>query len=298
MDSREKIEKFVNDAKENGFNTLFVQVLGRGIAYYKSAVLPTIEADFDPLAETVEKGHKKGLKVHAWLNAYYVWSSEEAPSQASHVLNSYPEWLLPNSSNMIFMDPTNRNVQEYLHYIYSEVARNYDVDGIHLDYIRFPDNTFNYDKKSPTYSIVAQNRANYVTALVKRIYQSVKKEKPNISVSAAVYPDLYDAATDKGQDWKKWQKDGIVDFVVPMIYSSDPAKVRDMILLDASISSGSSVVIGLGAFNNAAADINSYLKTYKHFKKYYRSIKGFSLFSYDSISQTPTYFEKIRKDVF
>ena len=298
MDSKEKIDRFVNQAKENGFNTLFVQVLGRGIAYYKSQVLPTIEADFDPLAETVEKSHKKGIKVHAWLNAYYVWSSEEAPSQPQHVLNSYPEWLLPRTSNMLFMDPANKNVQEYLHYIYTEVSRNYDVDGIHLDYIRFPDNTYAYDKKSPAYNIIAQNRSNYVTALVKRIYQTIKKDKPKISVSAAVYPDVFDASADKGQDWKKWQKDGIIDFVVPMIYSSDPVKVRDFILLDASISSGSSVVIGLGAFNNTADNINDYLKTYKHYKKYYRSIKGFSLFSYDSISQQPGYFEKIRKDVF
>ena len=298
MDSREKIDKFVNEAKENGYNTLFVQVLGRGIAYYRSAALPTIEADFDPLAEAVEKSHKEGLKIHAWLNAYYVWSSEEAPSQPGHVLNSYPEWLLPSTSNMLFMDPTNKNVQEYLYYIYTEVARNYDVDGIHLDYIRFPDNYSAGDKKSPAYNIIAQNRANYVTALVKRIYLSVKKDKPKIAVSAAVYPDSYDAATDKGQDWKKWQKDGIIDFVVPMIYSNDPVKVRDLILLDASISSGSSVVIGLGAFNNTAENTNEYLKTYKHYKKYYKSIKGFSLFSYDSISQTPGDFEKIRKDVF
>ena len=298
MDSREKIDKFVSLAKENGFNTLFVQVLGRGIAYYKSAVLPTIEAGFDPLAETVEKSHKNGIKVHAWLNAYYVWSSVDAPSQPAHVLNSYPEWVLPSPSNMLFMDPANKNVQEYLHYIYTEVARNYDVDGIHFDYMRFPDNTSANDKKGLAYNIIAQNRANYVSSLVKRIYLSIKKDKPKIAVSAAVYPDIYDAAADKGQDWKKWQKDGIIDFVVPMIYSNDPVKVRDFILLDASISSGSSVVIGLGAFNNTAADINSYLRTYRHYKKYYKALKGFSLFSYDSISQAPGYFEKIRKDVF
>jgi len=297
LDSKEKIDRFVTKAKENGFNMLFVQVLGRGEAYYRSSILPTVETGFDPLAETVEKSRRQGIKVHAWLNAYYVWSSPEAPSQLNHVVNAKPHWLLPKTSNMLFLNPANKGVQDHLYSVYLEVARNYDVDGIHFDYIRYPDHSFVYDKKNPAYPIAAKRRADDVTGLVKRIYQEVKKLKPGIAVSAAVYPDIFDASTDKGQDWRKWQKDGIIDFTVPMIYSRDPVRVLDLILLNASVSSKNSVVLGLGAFNNPADVISDHIKTYKYYKRFYKSLKGFSLFSYDSLSDSPGYFEKIRKDV-
>ena len=129
MDSRQKIDNFIEKAKENGFNTLFVQVLGRGVAFYDSKLIPKVKLDFDPLAYTVEKAHNKKIKIHAWINAYFVWSANEAPTYESHVVNLHPDWLL-SVNNSKFLDPSNEEVKKYLYDVYMEVAQKYNVDGI------------------------------------------------------------------------------------------------------------------------------------------------------------------------
>ncbi|HVI70934.1 MAG TPA: family 10 glycosylhydrolase, partial [Pyrinomonadaceae bacterium] len=99
LTSPEKIHQLVNSAAENGFNTLIVQIRGRGDAYYKSSVEPrAIElkdqpATFDPLALTLAEAHKRGLKVHGWLNTNLLANLDALPVQPDHVYNKHPEWL-------------------------------------------------------------------------------------------------------------------------------------------------------------------------------------------------------------
>src|SRR4030095_180188 len=99
LTSPDKIRTMVSAAADNGFNTLIVQVRGRGDAYYKSRFEPrAIELkdhppDFDPLALTIEEAHKRGLKVHAWLNTSLLANLDALPSDPSHVYNKHPEWL-------------------------------------------------------------------------------------------------------------------------------------------------------------------------------------------------------------
>src|SRR5215218_9522426 len=99
LTSPEKIQQLVNSAADNGFNTLIVQIRGRGDAYYKSRVEPrAIElkdqpASFDPLALTLTEAHKRGLKVHAWINTNLLANLDALPAQPEHVYNKHPEWL-------------------------------------------------------------------------------------------------------------------------------------------------------------------------------------------------------------
>ena len=182
--SPEKIRQMVNAAADNGFNTLIVQVRGRGDAYYKSRVEPrAVElkdqpAEFDPLAFTLAEAHKRGLKVHAWLNTSLLANLDALPAAPDHVYNRHPEWLAvpkPVARELYNMSPTdaayrqkivewskanrgelegvytgpaNPKVREHIYKIWMDVLKHYPVDGLHFDYVRFASPDFDYSRTS------------------------------------------------------------------------------------------------------------------------------------------------------
>src|SRR6185503_13340820 len=99
LTSPEKIRTMVNKAADNGFNTIIVQVRGRGDAYYRSRREPrAIELkdqplDFDPLATTLTEAKARGLKVHAWINTSLLANLDALPADPKHVYNKHPDWL-------------------------------------------------------------------------------------------------------------------------------------------------------------------------------------------------------------
>ena len=161
--SKEKIDKVVEFAKMNNYNHLFVQIRGRGDAYYTSQLVPRshllTKTDFDPLAYILTKGRQSNIKIHAWFNVYYLWSSPEIPSQSDHLLLSHAEWIDSKSpdpiniSNTIaemkknrqangegfYLAPTHPEVDAHLQNVLTELLQNYSLDGIHFDYIRYHD---------------------------------------------------------------------------------------------------------------------------------------------------------------
>jgi uncharacterized lipoprotein YddW (UPF0748 family) len=184
LTSPEKIRSMVSTAADNGFNTLIVQVRGRGDAYYKSRVEPrAIElkdqpADFDPLATTLQEAHKRGLKVHAWLNTSLLANLDALPSDPNHVYNKHPEWLAvpkPVAGELYKMSPTNplyrqrivewskanraelegvytgpanSKVRDHIYKIWMDILKHYPVDGIHFDYVRLASPDFDYSRTS------------------------------------------------------------------------------------------------------------------------------------------------------
>lgn len=184
LTSPEKIRTMVSSAADNGFNTLIVQVRGRGDAYYKSRVEPRASelkdqpADFDPLAMTLQEAHKRGLKVHAWLNTSLLANLDALPTDPNHVYNKHPEWLAvpkPVAAELYTMSPTNpvyrqrivewskanraelegvytgpanAKVRDHIYKIWMDVLTHYPVDGIHFDYVRLASPDFDYSKTS------------------------------------------------------------------------------------------------------------------------------------------------------
>src|SRR5688572_21838676 len=117
LTSPEKIRQLVQSAADNGFNTLIVQIRGRGDAYYKSRVEPrAVELKdqpetFDPLALTLEEARKRGLKVHGWLNTNLLANLDTLPASPAHVYNKHPEWLAvpkPVAAELYNMSPRDR----------------------------------------------------------------------------------------------------------------------------------------------------------------------------------------------
>lgn len=329
MDSQKKIDRFIKDARSNGFNTVVVQVLGRGVAYYDSKLIPKYDFGFDPLAYTVEKSHNSGLKVIAWLNAYYVWSSEKAPAFKDHVVNLHPDWVITDGK-MKYLNPSFEPVKSYLYDIYLEVAKKYAVDGMHFDYIRYPNEYLGFDPQSRRnfsnsywldpallvndpglvkeyYGLRGFNklkekwseyRSDQVTDLVARIYKGIRAVNSSMEVSAAVHADSDSARDEKGQDWALWLKKGIIDKVYPMIYSSDFNRVNKLIRRSASKSGNSRIVIGLGAYKNSSRDLIRQIKLYRYYEYRFPSLAGICLFSYDALTDDSVYLPAVKQYAF
>jgi len=165
MTSSAAIKKVVAVAVKYHFNTLFVQVRGRGDAFYDSPYEPRAEslarqpADFDPLQMMITEAHKNGLEVHAWMNTFLTWSGTKKPRNPNHLWNAHRAWFatdkfdrvsaVPNAkSEGAFLQPSSPAVQEHLLNVFTHVATRYDVDGIHFDYCRY--NGLTQDFSTPT----------------------------------------------------------------------------------------------------------------------------------------------------
>ena len=184
LTSPEKIHRMVESARAAGFNTLIVQVRGRGDAYYKSRWEPrAIELkdqplSFDPLATTIAEAHERGMKVHAWINTSLLANLDALPADPKHVYNQHPEWLaVPrpvaaelyplapkdpryrerivewSKSNRaelegIYTGPANPKVREHIYRIWMDVLEHYPVDGLHFDYVRLASPDFDYSRTS------------------------------------------------------------------------------------------------------------------------------------------------------
>jgi uncharacterized lipoprotein YddW (UPF0748 family) len=145
------VSKVVAAARKNGLNTLFVQVRGRGDAYYRSELEPRAQAlakvgeGFDPLSKMVADGHAAGLQVHAWVNACYVWSDKNAPLAPGHIVRARKDWLAVRctgdrcmvGNSEVFICPGNPEARAHLVAVCRDIAKRYEVDGIQLDYIRY-----------------------------------------------------------------------------------------------------------------------------------------------------------------
>src|SRR6185369_15148560 len=137
LTSPQAIEEMVVAARQSGFNTLLVQVRGRGDAYYAGGLEPRPPAlagipGFDPLATAITKGHERGLAVHAWINVNLI-AGTDVPAARSHVAYRHPEWLMvPRAlaQDLVALDPTG---PEYLGRL-TRYARNQtaELEGLYV----------------------------------------------------------------------------------------------------------------------------------------------------------------------
>ena len=102
MTQKHLIDGVLEFASKNGFNHIFVQVRGRGDAYYNSEIVPKshlVAIDFDPLDYLMRSNNNSNLKIHAWINVYYLWSSKNPPIQKDHLIFNNPDWLDRNKDD-------------------------------------------------------------------------------------------------------------------------------------------------------------------------------------------------------
>ena len=266
MVSSKSIDKILNFAKTNNYNHLFVQIRGRGDAYYQSNLVPRSHllknTDFDPLDYILKKSNNyKDIKIHAWLNVYYLWSSAEKPFQDDHVLLNHPDWLdtkIPDQMDVpkvmakmkkdkkfngegFYLAPSHPEVDAHLQNVVTELLQNYSLDGIHFDYIRYHDRGWGMNPTGLKFflnyssgdmpglpSLQVQNKPTFsefkksaITKFLKKSSTRIKAYQPNCIISAAVKPNLQSAHAVFCQEWDKWLSYGYIDWAVPMNYTGD-----------------------------------------------------------------------------
>ena len=339
----DSVRAMVARAADAGFNTLLVQVRGRGDAYYSGGIEPRAEGiqdqpAFDPLALTVREAHARGIEVHAWVNVHLISSALEISRDPKHLVNARPELLAvprelarelydvdPRSPQYfqrlvanalanpqtegLYSSPSAPEVKEQVYTVATNLVERYEIDGIHLDYIRYPSAAFDYsrgalhrfqtwidariteDRRTELTSDFGWNpfafvdaypepwaefRRSQITDLVERIYVGVKRRRPEVLVSAAVFPNPQEAFLHRYQDWEGWLRSGIVDVVAPMAYNPDDGLFDDAITNAVQIGGPERVWAGVGVY------LTTYEGTLRKIDITQRiGVRGFLLFSYD-----------------
>ena len=245
--SASDVETIMANSASAGFNTVFFQVRGNADAFYDSAFEPwsknltgTLGQDpgWDPLEVAVESGQSLGLDVHAYVNAFPLWAGTTAPtdSDPEHAYNEHPEWLVADSSgtpmalnsSYVWMSPGNPAVRERLRDVVDDIVTHYDVDGVHLDLVRYPGADYSHDGTSEALwdSAAYPDYADWQRAMVVDAVAQVQAVSP-VPVTAAVWgvyqndwgwSSVSEGRNDYYQDSRAFLSEGATDANMPMIY--------------------------------------------------------------------------------
>jgi uncharacterized lipoprotein YddW (UPF0748 family) len=283
--TKSAIDDLMADAATRGIHDIVVQVRGRGDAYYSSRLEPRAEAlpedGFDPLAHLVRAGAAIGVRVHAWGNVFFVWSSPDGtlPESSEHLVRKHPDWLLrPGGVKYldpvggsdwegIYTDPNNVEAREHTLAVFTDIASRYRVEGFHYDYVRYPQVTY---ARSP------EDHAA-VTELVSLSEKRLRNARPGIVISAAVFPDPDVARERVLQRWPEWAEAGLVDLLCPMAYRRDTAEVARVLTKARAAAPKTRMWGGLMAYGGERALLREQVRAADH-----AGCEGAILFAYDT----------------
>lgn len=232
--------EILNNLKERNFNTIFFQVRSRGDAMYNSNIEPWSETltgvlgkdpGWDPLKFVIDYAHSSGMEIHAWFNTFRVRNNHySAVGYKKHISELYPEWI-KIYENEAWLDPGLPEVRNYTLNVALDLIRNYDVDGIHFDFIRYPGSNFPDELTYYRYG-KGESKDNWrrenINKFVRAFYDSAMAIKPMLKVGSApigVYKNLPNAIGWQSysaiyQDSRRWLMEGKHDYLAPQLYWS------------------------------------------------------------------------------
>lgn len=239
---RQQLCTMLDKLQAAGINTVLFQSRIRSTTAYASAVepwdgiftgTPGQRPLYDPLRFAVDECHKRGMEIHAWVVAFPICKVAVAKQLGKRALpQQHPEFC-QRCGDQWMMDPGVPQTANYLARICQEIAANYEVDGIHLDYIRYPEATIPFNDEA-TYRRYGnkQSRSQWRTSNIDRcvqmIHDAVKTVRPWIKLSCSPvgkYSDLaryssygWNARDAVSQDAQRWLREGWMDMLFPMMY--------------------------------------------------------------------------------
>jgi len=291
-----EIVKTLERLRKAGIDNIFLETYYQGYTIFPSSTManyginkqrPDFEG-WDPLQVWVSEAHKRNMKVQVWFQTFYV-GNENLAANPKHILSVYPEWAnyqkknaeskrpMPSISehNGYFLDPANPNVQKFLTELLSEITVAYNIDGLNIDYIRYPkslspnfsgylDSTWGYtafargefkslygkdpaliELTDPLTSKWVSYRQDKVTDFVSKL-RSIVGDK-NIMISTVIFPGHKDTEVTKLQNWSVWAQKGYIDAFTPLIMSSDKFMAANSVREIRSLA-GNNVCIYSGLF--------------------------------------------------
>ena len=242
--------EILDNCKAMGMTAVILQVRPNGDALYKSSIYPWSQyltgkqgvapsGGFDPLEYWVKEAHKRGLELHAWINPYRVTRSGASDYNNLASTNpavKHPEWVVKYSDGNYYLDPGIPEVRQLVADGVTEIVKNYDVDGIHMDDYFYPGTGFPDDASYKTYGSAFKNaddwRRDNVNQLVKELDTAIHKLDASVSFGISPFgiwanqSSLSGGSNTNGNqtyfshyaDTRKWVKEGWVDYICPQIY--------------------------------------------------------------------------------
>lgn len=327
------VQRIIKNCKSGGFDTVLFQVRGNGTVAYPSKIEPWAEqfgfADpgFDPLATAIDEAHQRDMQLHPWINVMPGWRGPQFPADPEQLYFKHPDWFWYDGRGQrqplvhtvddrtrgwyASLNPCLPEVRDYLVRVCKEIVSNYDVDGLHLDYIRFPNEPVvrgehipDYPRDPRTLALYRSDtglapdddpkrwnqwRSDCVTSLVADIHRMMRRTRPSAVLSSAV-GSIPERALTHYQDPRRWIQDGLVDAVYLMNYTSDPRVFRDR--LDAWLPLADQARIVPGLWFDHKLDVEAGAKVAAREIEIARDeTDGFCVFAYSSLFST-------RDDVF
>jgi uncharacterized lipoprotein YddW (UPF0748 family) len=341
LEHPERAEALLDTAQTLGVTDLFVQVYRGGRAWFDSSLADAApyralaSAGQDPLRALIAAAHARNLRVHAWVNVLSLAGQRTGPllltlgpgavqvDRQGRSLLDYPELQVPQSERRwvrmgtpaVWLDPGTPGLAPRVAAVFGELAARYpELDGLHLDYIRYPDVLpftpgarfdvgldFGFGEASRArfhadtgldapFRDEGRNaeafdewRRGRVTEVVREIGRAARGARPGLALSAAVwaYPDR--AYLSLYQDWTRWLQEDLLDFAVPMAYTRDPRLFTLLTGANAG-AGGRRAWLGLGVWlfasspDLAAAQLRDARAL---------PTEGIALFSYDALAESP-----------
>lgn len=272
-----------------GINTVFFETINAGFPIYPSRIAPQqnpLTLHWDPLRAAVKLAHERQIELHAWMWTFAVGNKRHnilpeirlPESYPGPVLTAHPEWasldhrqrLFPGTQPETWLDPANPEARRYLLDLITEMVTEYGVDGIHLDYIRYPFQnaasrvTFGYGQAAraqfqqltgvdPLEINANQDRSLWrqwtefrtqqVNQFVAEVASTLEGLDPQVILSAAVYALPENERIQRlQQDWEVWIQAGDLDLLVPLTYAGNTRRLAQLVEPNLEIVSRSSVL--------------------------------------------------------
>jgi uncharacterized lipoprotein YddW (UPF0748 family) len=345
LENPDRLELLLEDARGLGVTDLFVQVYRGGRAWFDSTLADPEpyastwrardDVNSDALSTLIAHAHAQGLRVHAWVNVLSLASNGDAPilqdlgpaaaavDQKGRSILDYPGFEVPEPDRRyyrmgtpaLWLDPAAPGVAARLAATFAELVERYPaLDGLHLDYIRYPDAlpfppatrfgvglSFGFGEASrarfeaetglraPFGPSIGNGdrwddwRRSQLTQLVRSIVGAARLMRPEVTVSAAVLADVERAFLVDFQDWLGWLDEGLLDFAVPMLYTRDQRLLRYGVEEFSGLAADRAIWVGLGSWLFSASPeraVEQLRKVAEHERL------GSALFSWDSIRES------------
>ncbi|BAZ51500.1 hypothetical protein NIES4103_41570 [Nostoc sp. NIES-4103] len=268
--SEQGLAQIFDRLAQAGINTVFFETVNASYTIYPSQVAPQqnpLTRGWDPLAAAVKLAHQRQMELHAWVWTFAAGNQRHNeilninPNYPGPVLAAHPDWAnydnlgktIPIGQTKPFFDPANPQLRQYLLKLYEEIVTRYDVDGLQLDYIRYPfqdpiaGRTYGYGQAaraqfqkltgvdpiniSPSQKDLWQKwtefRTQQVDSFVAEVSQQLRQKRSNLILSVAVFPLPEQERIQKlQQHWEVWARRGDIDLIVPMTYAQDTPRFQ------------------------------------------------------------------------
>ncbi|MBQ8672506.1 MAG: family 10 glycosylhydrolase [Bacteroides sp.] len=266
-----ELVEILDKLKAANINTILFQTRGRGDVFYSSKMEPYSamltgksgrSPGYDPLSFVIEECHKRGMECHAWIVTIPLGGKKQVKALgAQSVVKRHPK-LCVSYKQDYYLNPAHPETKNYLMSLVREIVEGYDVDGVHFDYLRYPEKAARFPDGCPYRKYAESEKAatwrrNNITAIMRHLYQGVKALKPWVKVSTAPVGKLRDTTLRSSYGWNAvhavrqdvavWLSEGIQDQIYPMLYFRED-DFYPFALDWLEVSNGRHVIPGLGIY--------------------------------------------------